>query len=147
MYCWKCGAEIRAGQNVCTACYAPVGGQGLLSRLASWLRRLVARPVGIALSSTSLSADVLRKVQKITIADPTTGEKRVYDSLEDVPPEIRARIEALRSEIGAQDATVRQTFTFKDASGQMHTYHSVEEMPPEMRAIYERLRKEHGLDA
>jgi hypothetical protein len=87
---------------------------------------------------------VISRVSNIRVADRATGEERVYDSLDDLPPEIRERIEALRA--GGAAGGAQKTFTFKDESGQERVYHSVEEMPPDIRAIYERLKEEHGLD-
>lgn len=144
MDCWKCGAEIPEGQNVCPRCYAPVRKPGLLSRLLGSLFQGSAReraPAGGHIER--FDSNVLRRVQRIRVADPITGEERVYQSLDEVPPEIRARIEALRS--GEGQVQARQTFTFRDESGNERTYHSVEEMPPDVRAIYGRIRREHGL--
>ncbi len=145
MFCQRCGAEIPDGQNVCPGCYAPVRRPGLLSRLlGSLFKPRQAGPPLYGSGGGHNERTIVRSVQKVRIKDGDTGEERVYDSLDDVPPEIRERIEALRAAGGP--GTTQQTFTFKDASGQERTYHSVEEMPPDVRAIYERLLKEHGLD-
>lgn len=145
MYCQKCGAEIPTGQNVCRKCYAPV-------RRGGWLGRLLGGLFG-GRSSGSLpgppgtgrmQANVVRRTEHIQLTDATTGEKRVYHSLDEVPPEIRERIEELRAEGGG--GQTQQTITFRDATGGEQTYHSVDEMPPDVRAIYERIKKERGLD-
>ena len=143
--CQQCGAEIPEGQNVCPGCYAPVRKPGLLSRLLGSLFK--PRRTGPPLYGSGggpAERRVVRRVQKIRIKDGATGEERVYDSLDDLPPEIRERIEAMRADGGPGRA--QRTFTFRGADGQERTYHSVEEMPPDVRAVYERLRKEHGLD-
>ncbi|MBN1341221.1 MAG: zinc ribbon domain-containing protein [Phycisphaerae bacterium] len=142
MYCRKCGAEIPEAQNTCPGCYAPVPRPGLLSRLKDWLfSKLPDEDNGSGARRGRFTTTVVREVQNIRVADPRTGEERVYHSLDDVPPEIRERIEALRADASATGAS--QTFTFQDASGQTRTYHSVDEMPPDVREIYERIRKEH----
>ncbi len=149
MYCSKCGTEIPTGQNTCPGCYAPVhktGGWG--GWLGSLLRKLF--PVHVRLESGGPGLDgmrvetkVIRKTEGVELTDGTTGETQVYHSLDEVPPEIRARIEALRA--SGEGVQGQQTITFKNASGREQTYHSVDEMPPDVRAIYERIRKEHGL--
>ncbi|MGO8925934.1 MAG: hypothetical protein ACLQU3_03420 [Limisphaerales bacterium] len=77
------------------------------------------------------------------------GQQHEYHSLDEVPPEVRAEIEAMKSvpwqetcrcssadgrttEIRSEKT--RSTFKFTDASGTEHIYHSLEEMPPELRA-------------
>jgi hypothetical protein len=73
----------------------------------------------------------------------TSKESHTYDSLDEMPPEIRARAEAMLAERGASGASsfTSQTITITDASGQTRTYHSPEEMPPDVRARYEEARK------
>jgi hypothetical protein len=72
-----------------------------------------------------------------------------FASLDDAPPEIRERIEAMLAERGIDELPVNkplsmssQAITFKDASGNVRTYNSPDDMPPDLRAIYERARKE-----
>lgn len=75
-----------------------------------------------------------------------TARRKGGESLENLPPEMRAKLEeALASGSGPRVHTSESvTFTFEDASGRKRTYHSVDDMPPDVRAIYERLREEHG---
>ncbi len=144
MYCQKCGAEIPAGQNVCPKCYTPVRGSGLFGRLLGWLfGRRSSAPLPGPPGTGRMQTNVVRRTEHIQLTDATTGEKRVYHSLDEVPPEIRERIEALRAEGGG--AQTQQTVTFRDGTGREQTYHSVDEMPPDVRAIYERIKKERGL--
>jgi hypothetical protein len=84
------------------------------------------------------------------------GQRHVYHSMEELPPEIRSKVEALEAE--AMDAKGKElsvtnteqtgnTFKIKsvlrknvsvykiiDESGVERTYHSLDEMPPEIRA-------------
>lgn len=95
------------------------------------------------------------------------GEQREYSSLEEVPPEIRSRIEALEKEAAQErgkelsitetsqvgNAITSRIIRRKDVSvykivddmGVERTYHSLEEMPPEIRAaIAEAEKKAEG---
>jgi len=83
--------------------------------------------------------DVTLKVtERFQVRDPQTGQLTTYDSLDEVPAEIRTRIEQACAGTGAPPLKITAT----DASGCTRTYDSVEEMPAELRAIYERAMKE-----
>lgn len=71
------------------------------------------------------------------------GSVRTYDSLDEVPPEMRSQIEAARKGAMAPGTHrfVSQTITVRDAAGTVHTYHSPDEMPPDVRARYEEARR------
>jgi len=145
MFCWQCGAEIPEGQNVCPKCYAVVRKPGILRRLWDRLPGKRVSPTGPGGTRVAHGRiEVTHRTQTVRVVDETTGEQRVYHSLEEAPPEIRARIQSLLS--GTPAGQVRRTFTFRDTSGQERTYHSVDDMPPELRAVYERTRREHGFE-
>ncbi len=146
MNCHQCGAEIPAGQNTCPMCYAAVRKPGWLSRLVSGLfrRGTGGSPEG-GLTPGRATRHVVQRSEQIEIVDERDGRRRVYHSLDEVPPEIREKIEAARAR--ARPTTTRHTFTMRDASGVERTYDSIDDMPPEVRAIYERMLKERGLDA
>ena len=76
-------------------------------------------------------------VEKFTVVDPKTGKRQVFNSLQEVPPEIRAMLEDARAQgkQGSQDSS----FTFRGPDGQERTYRSLEEMPPNVRALYEQV--------
>ena len=100
-------------------------------------------------------ANVVRESVSIKIVGDD-GQERVYSSMEDVPPEIRSKIEALAKEAAQEKGSESSTTTtsrtgnsttstiihqkkvslykFVDDSGVERTYHSLEEMPPEIRA-------------
>ena len=72
-------------------------------------------------------------------------KKRVFTSLEEVPPELRARIEQFKAgvEINGKSglfSTASEKITITQ-NGETHTYHSIDEMPPEVRARYEQIKK------
>ena len=72
--------------------------------------------------------------------DPRTGEVRIDGSLDEVPVELRAPIEAARD--AALEGGVPATITVTDASGATRRYASVEEIPDDLRRIYERAREQ-----
>jgi hypothetical protein len=99
----------------------------------------------------------INKTFDIRISDKD-GAKHEYHSLDEVPPEIRAKFEKLQSaaldeldaamsgaESTQEGSTTKSRFVFKtnisvykikDAAGNERTYHSLEEMPPEIRAVF-----------
>jgi hypothetical protein len=74
------------------------------------------------------------------VQDPHTGQVHVYGSLDEVPADLRKKIEAARG--AARQSGARPKITVKDASGTTRTYASVDEMPEEIRKLYERVRNE-----
>lgn len=81
---------------------------------------------------------------QITSHSPRT-QKRVFTSLEDVPPELRARFEQLKTEADRRGGSgmvsnVSENITITQ-NGETRTYHSVDEMPPELRARYEQVKR------
>src|SRR4029077_18159426 len=85
MDCPACGALIDEGQAFCPSCTEPVRQPGLLSRLWKRLRAALAAPAPIV---------VTQRAERIEFVNPQTGERQVYQSLEEMPAEIRAAIEA-----------------------------------------------------
>jgi len=82
------------------------------------------------------------EIKRTEFVTEENGQRRVYHSLEEVPPEMRARIEEFQARAAAgQD---KQTFTVTDASGKKRTYHSLDEVPPELRAVIEKVWQKGG---
>ena len=150
MYCSTCGADMVEGQDCCPACSAPVAKPGFLRRMAGALFTW--------LTDVRTSTVQVRRVERIEITDPRTGKQRVFHSLEDLPPEVRAQVEASRGQghlieeresiTDAQGVKLEMTrtpsgvkFLYRDASGKEQTYLLPKDMPPEVRAIYERMEK------
>ncbi|HEV3301672.1 MAG TPA: hypothetical protein VG055_18605 [Planctomycetaceae bacterium] len=87
------------------------------------------------------------------------GRERTYQSLDEMPAKLRARVERSLAESSESESPggvapeIRQRFEafafpkpgqrikvqFRGPDGREHTYHSLEELPPDVRAIYERL--------
>ena len=136
MTCGHCGSRIPDEAQSCPYCRAKVGEPGLLERLFGWL----------AAPRKPSAARVIRKTeireQRFEIVD-ATGQRQVYHSLDEVPPELRPKIEEAmraREQDAAPGGSVK--ITVKDSSGREQTYNSVEEMPPDVRAIYEQVRED-----
>src|SRR3989442_5603204 len=82
----------------------------------------------------------MKVTERFQVRDPQTGQLTTYGSLDEMPADIRTRIEQARAGATGESRPLRITAT--DASGRMRTYDSVEEMPADVRAIYERAMKE-----
>ncbi|MHB8897860.1 MAG: hypothetical protein ACYC6Y_03835 [Thermoguttaceae bacterium] len=73
----------------------------------------------------------------------TTSEpavvRQTFRSLDEVPPELRGKVDAMIQEAEARNVSVikQQTFKIRDSQGREQTYHSLEEMPPDVRATFE----------
>ncbi len=85
----------------------------------------------------------IKKIATVTTTKITTnreGERHVYHSLDEMPPDQRAEVERLSSE--ALSGKGGHSFRVRDASGQERTYNSLEKMPPEIRVLVERIQRE-----
>jgi hypothetical protein len=129
MQCPKCAAQIPDGEEYCRQCFTPVERPGWWRRFCDWL---FERPVQYRVGGCS-------SVQWFGRIDPATGQSRTIDSLDNIPPEIRAQLEDLQRK--AVTGVGEMSFKFRDFSGQEHEYKSLEEMPPEVRGLFEQVRK------
>jgi hypothetical protein len=135
MTCSKCGAQIPQGTDRCPNCYSPVPRPSFVQRLLSGFGfRAPARRTVVKTRTTEI------RTERVEVQDPQTGQVRVYGSLDEVPADIRAKIEQARST--APQSGAHTKITVKDAAGNTRTYDSVDEMPAEIRQIYERIRRE-----
>ena len=129
MNCPHCGNELLSDQEICPTCFQRVKRPGFWARLFGGGSK---PPVSRVIKVTEF-----KKTEIVTQKD---GERRVYHSLEEVPPEMRAKIEEfLTREAGGQAS---QTIKVRDLSGREQTYHSLEELPPEMRALLKDIQDE-----
>jgi len=123
MYCIRCGSPIPEGRDACPSCATPV-------RRAGWWARLLSAFI----RRTDIPSTVT--VKKLEIVTEQDGERKVFHSLDEAPPEIRAKVQ----EVLAHPET-GNTIVVQDKSGQERTYRSLEDMPPEMRVVIERMRR------
>jgi len=132
MFCPECGADVEEAQENCPQCCTRIRQRGLLGRL--WDFFSAAKPRA-GLTGTTRTVIRTSKVERFTLEDKTTGERRVFNSPDELPPELRARFD----EALAQRQNVSSAFacTFKGPDGQQQTYRSLDDMPPGVRAIYE----------
>lgn len=80
--------------------------------------------------------------QQFVNAPPQTqATRRVYHSLEEMPPELRARAEQMMRQGQTSASTTRQRFVIRDAQGNERIYNSIEELPPDLRARFEQARR------
>lgn len=141
-FCPNCGKNLQwlPGDRrcICTGCGHPVvaadGGP-----IRRFLRRLFGpRITGVPTGQTRI-VRMSTESREFRVQDSATGEIKVYHRLEDMPPEVRERIEALRAAESPAASAAR--YTFRDSSGEERTYHSLEEMPLEVREMFERGRR------
>ena len=144
MNCPECRTPVEKGAQFCPKCYARIEPPSLWQRFLSLFQ----------------SGDKPRKpfiTIKRTVNIKTTdkeGHQHEYQSLDQVPPELRGDIEKLESE--AEKAALSGTlsgktfriekkvsvFRVKDAYGKEQVYHSMEELPPEIRAAFEKAKNQ-----
>jgi len=131
MFCPQCGERLEEGRPDCPVCFTPVQKPGLLRRLWDFLFKA---DIPKWTAGTLVAG---KAITNITLVDRTTGKRQVFDSLNALPPEIRAKFEEAQA-LNRIDSR-NLSFTFQGVDGQAQTYHSVEEMPADVRAAYEEL--------
>ena len=109
----------------------------VLAVLAALWALLSRRPEGPA---TVTRVTEIRN-ERFQVQDSQTGKTTTYGSLDELPPDIRAKFEHARASAGPV-APHHTKIVIKDASGTTRTYDSVEQMPADIRAIYERALRE-----
>lgn len=129
--CPHCGAEVPKGWETCRQCLKALPKRSFLARLFGWFGGLPA-----VTTHTVTQTQVTRSEYIEVVGED--GQRKVYHSLEEVPPEIRAKIEAARA--SSQPTQITNQITIRDESGQERTFQSIDEMPQHMRAIYERMQ-------
>ena len=138
-YCPNCGKKMTwmAGDEggICAGCGQEnrMAGGGAVQRFFRWLFS-PRKPVR---TGATRVVKTVTESQEFRVQDERTGQTKVYHGLEELPPEVRQRIEAFRGGDPAHRAT---EYTVRDESGLERTYHSVEEMPPDVRAMFERAK-------
>ena len=117
MTCSQCGAQLPLGTDRCPSCYYPVPRASFAQRILRALGFRVPAPRTVVKTRTTEI-----RTEGVEVQDPQTGQVRVYRSLDEVPADIRAKIEQARS-TAQQSANTK--ITVKDASGSTRTYDSV----------------------
>ena len=112
--CHKCQASIPDGQDACICCGEPVRREGLLHRFVKWLLQRGIRSGAV-------------KIKEFEWESPPVVERHVFKSLDDVPPELAAKIERARQG-GSTVIEFRD-----DTTGDQRTFRSWDEVPEEMK--------------
>lgn len=136
-YCPNCGWRVHDPQSrKCDNCGKLLPGReqrSWLSRFFGWLaagQRPAVRTRHVVTQST-----------QYTWHDTATGEKHTAKSLDELPPEVRQRIEEAMGARLHEGGPPVSRFTFRGPSGEQLSYNSLEEMPPEIRRFFERVQR------
>ncbi len=133
MNCPKCGNPLEENEEFCRKCYEIVPHR-------SWWERLL-----LSLANRWRGAGGAPSANKMfTLKQTFKTSEKVYHSLDEMPPELRAMVEKAKAEALQSGKSVDQTFTYKDSSGITKTYHSLDEMPPEVRVMFDRIQRDSG---
>jgi hypothetical protein len=124
MLCPECGSQVADGQECCPECRFQIRKPGLLGRLRDFF--------GGSSTKTFITS---RTLENVTFVDTATGERQVFNSFDEVPSEIRTKIQEAQAQGGI--TSQKSSVVFVGADGQ--EYHSLEEMPPDVRAMYEQV--------
>src|SRR5690348_16226095 len=87
MICLKCGAQIPGSLDRCPNCWSAVPRQGWLG----WILRSLGLGASSALPLGTQTTII--RTERIEVTDPKTGQVRVYNSLNDLPADLRDKIE------------------------------------------------------
>ncbi len=152
MNCPGCGNTVAVTDQFCSKCFARLEPSGFWRKLFFSLFQGVNTPQGRILK--------IKKTATIRTMDKD-GQRHEYHSLDEAPPELRAEIEKLESEVLKNEAspsaeTVEKAkgapriiskksylvYSIKDATGQERIYRSLDEVPWEKRSQIEELGSE-----
>lgn len=147
--CRKCGTVLPEGAGRCPSCLELVKPPGFFQRLFGNKKFRVSFQVN---TSREPSADFKPGVHryktvvqtvKFETLDPATGEKRVYHSLDEMPPEQRERFAKIQAEL-PEHPVPGAHITVRDADGTVHAYQSMDEVPPQLRKLLEDAKDDTG---
>lgn len=152
--CPQCGDAVAETDQFCSKCFARLEPPSLWRKFLSLFQ---------STGPSRQPRPILNIKKSVTIRTTgKDGQSHVYHSLDDVPPDLRAQLEKLESEVKKEtgravsfretsptgDVTVSRTlsekrvsvYKIKDASGNERIYHSLEELPPEIREAIQRAK-------
>ena len=84
-------------------------------------------------------------VRRVTTAGPSTV-RRTVGSLDELPPELRAQLEAAAQQArdGNESVVRYQKITVRDSDGRVQTYDSIDDVPLEIRSRLEAARRHNA---
>jgi hypothetical protein len=136
MNCPECGNTVEKDAQFCPKCFARIEPPSLWRRFLSLFQ---------ATGQPTRRVVTLKKTISVKTVDKDGG-RHEYNSLDEVPPELRAEMEKLEAESLKDSINSARTiisrkkseiFKIKDASGNERIYHSLNDLPPEIRAAVE----------
>src|SRR6266576_2064286 len=105
MKCSDCGHEVTAADRFCPKCCSVIRPPSLWQRFVAMFQRRN--------SFTIVEAKKVATVLTTEIVTERGGERHVYHSIEELPPEQRAEIERLKAE--ALGSKAERLFKVRDA--------------------------------
>jgi hypothetical protein len=165
-FCRKCQGLVEPDQAFCTRCFTPVRKPSLLRRVfggvINWIGGRTGVPEigvrdrdGVVRTSTNIT---LRTSERFTIHDADTGQVREYSGIDQLPPQLRAQVEAAldQTKRGADATTTEQSITkrittasdgsttkqitVRGPDGIERHYTNIDDLPPDMRRMFEKFR-------
>jgi hypothetical protein len=136
MNCPECGNTVEKDAQFCPKCFARIEPPSLWRRFLSLFQATGQPPRHVVTLKKTISVKTVDK----------DGGRHEYNSLDEVPPELRAEMEkleaeALKDSANSSSAIISRKksaiYKIKDASGNERIYHSLDELPPEIRAAVE----------
>ena len=124
MLCPECRSQVADGQESCPECRFQIRKPGLLRRLRDFFS-----------GANTKTLVTSRTLENVTFVDTATGKRQVFNSFDEVPSEIRAKIQEAQAQGGI--VSQKSSVVFRGVDGQ--EYYSLEEMPPDIRAMYEQI--------
>ena len=114
--------------------------------LAGVTGQRISGPSIVEYTGKGYTPHVVRRVSKS--GEPASVNRQVYHSLDEMPPELRARAEQAMAQAREQGIgpgepfqATSQQITISDSNGNVQTYNSPDEMPPDVRGRYEEMRR------
>ena len=132
MNCPECGNTVAETNQFCSKCFARLEPPGFWRKLFLYLFQPVTR--------RGVNIHKIITLNTTKIVTQRDGVRHEYHSLDEMPPDERARYEQIQSE--SPKVTGDHVFKIKDLSGNWRSYQSLDEMPPDIRALVERAQKQ-----
>ncbi len=177
IFCRKCHAVVEEGEPFCARCLTLVQRTSLLRRIfgrfTHWCGDMFSRsgPHHAHLSDHApvTRTDITHRTdERITFTDRNTGEVRVYNSRDELPPALRETIDSAldasrsgstsefratmnqrsitkRIVTGSDGREHREIFV-RDGDGEERSYRNLDELPPEFRRLLRDLPEPNGPD-
>lgn len=138
--CDRCAYALPVGAGRCPRCGALVEAPSWFRRWWGKLRQRLTYRQSSA-GSTGFEASVpvtVNRRESVTVVDETAGTTREYQSVDDLPPALRAKLEEAR---GSGKLAPTTEIVIEGPDGVRCTYRSLDEVPQPYRDLLARVRK------